>query len=140
MKLILISTIAFLIFTAPVFSELTVKDLEKIRSIVKESEDRMKEIIKESEGRVKEHVDLKIKNVTDKVEEMDKRLNLISNFVIALIALIILTVSLPQIIMAWRERGQKAQAEKIEKLEAQIGMIIERINVEEPLKKKESGP
>ncbi|MDE0425326.1 MAG: hypothetical protein OXN25_10685 [Candidatus Poribacteria bacterium] len=140
MKLILISTIAFLIFTAPVFSELTVKDLEKIRSIVKESEDRMKEIIKESEGRVKEHVDLKIKNVTDKVEEMDKRLNLISNFVIALIALIILTVSLPQIIMAWRERGQKAQAEKIEKLEAQIGMIIERINVEEPLRKKESGP
>ena len=92
MKLILISTTAFLIFTAPVFSELTVKDLEKVRSIVKESEDG-----------VKEHVDLKIKNVTDKVEEMDKRLSLISNFVIALIALIILTVNIPQIIMAWRE-------------------------------------
>lgn len=122
MKLILISTIAFLIFTAPVFSELTVKDLEKIRSIVKESEDG-----------VKEHVDLKIKNITDKVEEMDKRLNLISNFVIALIALIILTVSLPQIIMAWRERGQKAQTEKIEKLEAQIGMIVERMNAGEPI-------
>ena len=136
MKLILISTIAFLIFTAPVFSELTVKDLEKIRSIVKESEDRMKEIVKESEGRVKEHVDLKIKNITDKVEEMDKRLNLVSNFVIALIALIILTVSLPQIIMAWRERGQKAQAEKIEKLEAQIGMIIERINAGESVSKE----
>ena len=92
----LISTIVFLIFTVPVFSELTVKDLEKIRSIVKESEDG-----------VKEHVDLKIKNITDKVEEMDKRLNLISNFVIALIALIILTVSLPQIIMAWRKEVKK---------------------------------
>lgn len=125
MKLILISTIAFLIFTAPVFSELTVKDLEKVRSIVKESEDG-----------VKEHVNLKIKNVTDKVEEMDKRLSLISNFVIALIALIILTVSIPQIIMAWRERGQKAQAEKIEKLEMQIGMIVEQMNAGEPIQKE----
>ena len=125
MKLILFSTAAFLIFTVPVFSELTVKDLEKIRSIIKESEDS-----------VKEHVDLKIKNVADKVEEMDKRLSLISNFVIALIALIVLTVSIPQIIMAWRERGQKAQAEKIEKLEAQLGMIIERINAGEPITKE----
>lgn len=125
MKLILTSTIAFLIFTAPVFSELTVKDLEKVRSIVKESEDG-----------VKEHVNLKIKNVTDKVEEMDKRLSLISNFVIALIALIILTVSIPQIIMAWRERGQKAQAEKIEKLEMQIGMIVEQMNAGEPIQKE----
>ena len=115
MKLILISTTAFLIFTAPIFSELTVKDLEKIRSIVKESEDS-----------VKGHVDLKIKNVSDKVDEMDKRLNLISNLVIALVALIILAVGVPQIIMAWRERGQKAQAEKIERLEEQIEKLLNR--------------
>ena len=100
MKLILISTTAFLIFTIPVFSELTVEDLEKIRTI-----------IKESEGRVKEHVNLKIKNVSDKVDEMDKRLNLISNLVIALVALVILAVGVSQIIMGWRERGQKAQME-----------------------------
>lgn len=125
MKLILISTIVFLILTAPVFSELAVKDLEKIRSIVKEAEDG-----------VKEHVDLKIKNVTGKVEEMDKRLSLISNFVIALIALISLTVSIPQIIIAWRERGQKAQAEEIEKLEAQIGRIVEQMKAGEPIHKE----
>lgn len=105
MKLILISTTAFLIFTIPVFSELTVEDLEKIRTI-----------IKESEGRVKEHVNLKIKNVSDKVDEMDKRLNLISNLVIALVALVILAVGVPQILMGWRERGQKAQTERIERL------------------------
>ena len=52
MKLILISITAFLIFATPVFSELTVEDLEKIRSIVKESEDRLKEDLKESENRV----------------------------------------------------------------------------------------
>ena len=77
MKLILISITAFLIFTVPVFSELTVEDLEKIRSIVKESEDRMKEYVKESEAGVKEYMDIKIKSVGDKVDEMDKRLNLI---------------------------------------------------------------
>ena len=36
MKLILIVAITFLIFTVPVFSELTTEDLEKIRSIVKD--------------------------------------------------------------------------------------------------------
>ena len=90
MKLVLIATIAFLILTPSVFSELTVEDIEKIRSIVKESEDR-----------VKEHVDLKIKNVSDKVDEMDKRLNQTWSLVIALIALIVIAVGIPQIIMAY---------------------------------------
>ncbi len=119
MKLILISTTAFFIFITPVFSELSVDDLDKIRSIVKESEER-----------VKEHVDLKIKNVNDKVNEMDKRLNLISNLVIALVALVILAVGVPQIVMAWRERGQKAQTERIERLEEQISIIAERFGAE----------
>lgn len=116
MKLILISTTAFFIFTTPVFSELSVDDLDKIRSIVKESE-----------ARVKEHVDLKTKNVNDKIDEMDKRLNLISNLVIALVALVILAVGVPQIVMAWREKGQKVQTERIERLEEQIGIIAERV-------------
>ena len=50
--------------------------------------------------------------------------------------MIILTVSIPQIIMAWREGGQKAQAEKIEKLEMQIGMIVEQMNAGEPIQKE----
>ena len=91
MKLILISITAFLIFAAPVFSELTVEDLEKIRSIVKESEDRLKEDLKASEKRLTEHID-------GKVEEMDKRLNIIFGFVIALISLIVVVIGVPQII------------------------------------------
>lgn len=115
MKLILISITMFLILTAPVFSELTVDDLDKIRSIVEKSEDNMKE-----------HVD-------DKVKEIDKRLNLIFGFVIALISLIALVVGIPQIIMAWRGKEQKIQAEKIEKLEQQIGTIVEQINAGNPI-------
>ena len=100
MKLILISTIAFLILTPTVFSELTVEDIEKIRSLIKESEDRVKTDIKESEARLKEHVDLKIQSVSIKVDEMDKRLNQTWGLVIALIALVVIAVGIPQITIA----------------------------------------
>lgn len=131
MKLILISIIAFLIFTIPVFSELTVQDLEKIRSIVKESEDGLREEIKKSEDglreeikksedRLKEHIDFK-------VSEMDKRLNMIFGFVIALISLIVVVVGIPQIIMVWRGRGERTQAEQIQELRQEIETLKQHI-------------
>ena len=134
MRLILISTTAFLIFTAPVFSELTVQDLEKIRSIVKESEDGLREEIKkseeglkkdienvrsmvtESEARLKEHIDFK-------VSEMDKRLNMVFGFVVALISLIVVVVGIPQVIMVWRGRRERTQAEEIQELRREIEML-----------------
>lgn len=120
MKLILISIIAFLIFTIPVFSELTVQDLEKIRSIVKESEDGLREEIKKSEDGLKEHIDFKI-------SEMDKRLNMIFGFVIALISLIVVVVGIPQIIMVWRGRGERTQAEQIQELRQEIETLKQHI-------------
>ncbi len=127
MKLILISTIAFLILTPIVFSELNVEDIEKIRSVVKESEDRMKTDIKESETRVKEHVDLKIEHVNVKIDEMDKRLNQTWGLVIALIALVVIAVGIPQIIIAWRANDQKSQAAKIEDLQQKIEELQRKI-------------
>lgn len=135
MKIILISITAFLIFAAPVFSELTVTDLEKIRSIVKESEDRLKEDLKASEERLKE--DLKasekrlkedietsekrlMQHVADKFGEVDKRLNIIFGFVIALITLIVVVVGVPQIIMAWRGKEDRTQKEQIQELRQEI--------------------
>ncbi len=113
MKLILISITAFLIFAAPVFSELTVTDLEKIRSIVKESEDRLKEDLKASEERLTQHV-------ADKFGEVDKRLNIIFGFVIALITPIVVVVGVPQIIMAWRGKEDRTQKEQIQELRQEI--------------------
>ena len=135
MKLILIAITTFLIFAAPVFSELTVEDLEKIRSIVKESEDRLKEDLKASEDRLKE--DLKasekrlkedietserrlMQHVADKFGEVDKRLNIIFGFVIALISLIVVVVGVPQIIMAWRGREEQTQKQQIQELREEI--------------------
>ena len=120
MKLILISITAFLIFAAPVFSELTVEDLEKIRSIVKESEDRLKEDLKASEKRLAEHID-------GKVEEMDKRLNIIFGFVIALISLIVVVIGVPQIIMVWRGREERTQKEQIQELKQEIEALKQHI-------------
>ena len=142
MKLILICTTAFLIFTGPVFSELTVEDLEKIRSIVKESEDRLKEDLKESEARLKVDlkesetrlkVDLKEsetrlrEHIDGKVSEMDKRLNMIFGFVVALISLIVIVVGIPQIIMVWRGRGERTQADQIQELRQEIETLKQHI-------------
>ena len=116
MKLILISITVLLIFAAPAFSELTGTDLEKIRSIVKESEDRLKEDLKESEKHLREHID-------GKIEEMDKRLNMIFGFVIALISFIVVVVGIPQIIMVWRSSEGRTQKEEIQELRQEIEML-----------------
>ncbi len=120
MKLILISITAFLIFAAPVFSELTVKDLEKIRSIITDSEDRLREDLKASEDRVMKHV-------ADKFSEIDKRLNIIFGFVIALISLIVVVVGIPQIIMAWRGKEDRTQKEQIQELRQEIETLKQHI-------------
>ena len=120
MELILISITAFLILAAPVFSELTVEDLEKIRSIVKESEDRLKEDLQASEGRVMIHV-------ADKFGEVDKRLNIIFGFVIGLISLIVVVVGIPQIIMAWRGKEDRTQKEQIQELKQEIEALKQHI-------------
>ena len=131
MKLILISITAFLIFAAPVFSELTVKDLEKIRSIIKESEDRLREDLKASEERLKEGLkaseDRVMKHVADKFSEIDKRLNIIFGFVIALISLIVVVVGIPQIIMAWRGKEDRTQKEQIQELRQEIETLKQHI-------------
>ena len=116
MKLILISIITFLILTPTVFSELTVEDIEKIGSLIRASEDRLKE-----------HVNLKIENVSNKVDEMDKRLNQTWGLVVALIALVVLAVGIPQIIIAWRASDQKSQAAKIEELQQKMEELQRKI-------------
>ena len=120
MKLILISITALLIFAAPVFSELTVEDLEKIRSIVKESEERLKEDLKATEERVMNHV-------ADKFGAVDKRLNLIFGFVIALISLTVVVVGIPQIIIAWRGKEDRTQKEQIQELRQEIETLKQHI-------------
>ena len=98
MKTILLFSILFCVIAMPAISELTVEDIEKIDAK-----------IKESETRIKEYIDTKN-------ESIDKRLSLVTTLIGGLIALIVLAVSIPQILMAWRGRKDRTQEKQIEEL------------------------
>ena len=108
MKLMMILSAALLLFAAPVCSELTPADIDKIRLIVKEeieqavtaSETRMSKSIEASETRIKDQVVLEISKVNGTIAEMDKRLSYIFTLVIALIAFIAVVIGVPQILVA----------------------------------------
>ena len=124
MKSILFFSVAFFVIASPVFGELTPQDLDKIRLIVKEeisaSEARMRAEIAKSEKRMKEYVDIKFDSVNIKFDSIDERLILVVGFVSALIILIVATVGIPQMIMAWRGKNERSQDKKIEELSREI--------------------
>ena len=124
MKLIVILSAALLLFTAPAFSELTVEDIEKIRSIVKEettaSETRVKEYISQEIAKVNIKIEEMDKRLTGEIKTLDKRLDQHFMLVLALIAFIAVVIGVPQIIVAMQGKNQRAQDEKIEAQQKQI--------------------
>lgn len=126
--------LTFLVIIPPVFGELTSQDLDKIRLIVKEevaasearlraeianSEKRLRTEIADSETRMKQYVDIKFEGV-------DERLTLVVGFVSALIILIVVTVGIPQIIMAWRGKNDRDQNRRIEELAREIEILKQK--------------
>ena len=96
-----VTILALLLFASSAYGELTRED---IRTIVKEENAAL-------EKRVKEYIDLKIDALDQKVDALNKSLNGriddIRSIMIALIALVTAAIAVPQIIMAYKERGQK---------------------------------
>ena len=149
MKLILILSAGLLLFTVPAFSELTVEDLEKIRSIVKEEVDPVKEEIAKSETRLKAEIvavkeegaksETRLKEeivvsekrmkeyINVKISEMDKRLNNIFTVVLGLGTFIAAVVGIPQLVVAMQRKDQRAQDEKIEAQQKQIEALQQAI-------------
>ena len=111
----IIAILSLLLFlTTPVFGELTKEDL---RTIIKEEvRPIIKEEITASEKRTREYIDLKIETVNTKIDALDKRIGDMRILVIALIALITAAIAIPQIISAYKERGQKEMQTQIEQL------------------------
>ena len=99
MKTILLFSILFCVIAMPLHAELSESDLNQIRLIV---DDVVKKEITASEKRMKEHIDIKI-------ESLEKRFNLVVGFVSALMALIVITVGIRQIIIAWQSRKNRNQ-------------------------------
>ena len=137
MKPILFFSLAFFAVTSPVRGALTSQDLDKIRLIVKDevaaSEKRLRAEIATSETRMKDYVDTKFDGVNTKFdgvntkfEELDKRITLIVGFISALIILVVVTVGIPQIIMAWRGKNERSQDRKIEELAREIEALKQK--------------
>ena len=143
-KTFIFLSILFCALAVPALAELTDADLDKIRLIVK---DEVKREIVSSETRMKEYINIKIAGVEKRIEGVEKRvadvekrvadvekriegvdqgITLLTNFVFALIALIVAAIAIPQIILTWRSSKNREQEkinqelrEEIEKLKQQ---------------------
>ncbi len=123
--------VGILFLTLPAFSELSDADLQRIKEIVKlevtESELRIQSEIKteiktainESKTDITEYIDTKLKGVDD-------RLNLMSAFLVAIMAIILAAIVIPQVINAIKQRGQEDLQTEIKKLRAEIIAIKQR--------------
>ena len=114
----IVTILSLLLLASPAFGELTKEDL---RTIIKEE---VRPIIKEevtaSEKRTREYIDLKVETINTKIDALDKRIGDMRILVIALIALITAAIAIPQIIIAYKERGQKEMQTQIEQLRQKI--------------------
>ena len=126
MKYIFALSILFCTVTIPALSELTVQDLDKIRSIVKTSEQELKEEIADAEKRTKDYISQEIKTINVKIAETDKRLNQIFWWVISLMGLIALAIAAPQALIAWQNRKDRLLEKQVETLTREIETLKQR--------------
>lgn len=103
MKTILVLSIFFWAIALPTFAALTDADLDKIRLIVKE------EIEKEIKP-----VKADISTLKTEVASLNGRVNGIEKMMTWLMVLIVVAVGLPQVVIAWRSRKDRALEKQIE--------------------------
>ena len=120
MKIITILLAGVLLISTQVFADLSVSDLEKIESIVKDSEARMKENVSGEIEKVNTRITEMDKRLTIQIGAVDTQVGRNFNLVLCLIALIAVAVGLPQIITAWQ--GQML-TKKYEALKQEIEML-----------------
>ena len=104
--------------SAPVFAELSVEDLEKIRQIVNETEVRLGKRIDDVEVRlgkrideVKKELDTGIENQGKRITDLRDRINFQGHLIIALIVAIIAFVAVPMGIIVYQYNRNRDQQE-----------------------------
>ena len=121
----IVTILLLLLLVSPAFGELTKEDL---RTIIKEENAAL-------EKRMKEYIDLKIdgvekslnaridgveKSLNAKIGALDKRMDNMWRLMMGLFGLVAATIAIPQIIIAYRDRGRKEMQSQIDQLRAQI--------------------
>ncbi len=128
----IVTILSLLLFASSAYAELTKEDL---RTIVKEENAA-------SEKRVKEYIDLKIdaldqklsakidgveKDLNTRIDAVEKSLGRVWLMIAALIGLITATIAIPQIIIAYRDRGQKEMESSQQAMQTQIDQLRAQI-------------
>ncbi len=141
MKLCLLLILTLLLLSTPAFGELTNADLDKISTMLKESEARMKEYVSQEIAKVNlridaldnrltgeiRSVDKRFDDMNKRLDDMNKRLDNQFTLILALFAFLAVVIGIPQILVALQRRHQRAQDEKIEAQQQQIETLIAEI-------------
>ena len=126
MKTILVLSILFCAIALPALGELTDADLDKIRLIVKESENSLKEHtkseIESSETRMKSYVDAK-------VDSLKTPIAWLIGILIAISTLIGLPLAILTIFLGWRSIKDDTQEKQIEVLTREIEVLKQQRTV-----------
>ena len=97
-----------LFLVTPVWSDLTVEDLDKIDKIIQQSEKRMKD-----------HVTQEREKLDIKIQAVDKLVDRNFYFLVGLIALIAVAVGVPQILLTLRDKKYDNLLREVERLKQQ---------------------
>ena len=123
MKTIFLFLILFCAIAMPTLAELTEADLNKIRLIIKESENSLKEHtkseIESSETRMKLYVDAKIESVKTPVTWL-------IGILVAMIAIIGLPLAILTIFLGWRSVKDNSQEKINQELREEIETLKQR--------------
>ena len=110
MKIVLLFSIAFWVIVPPTLAELTVRDLEKIRSIIKEEvADEIAPIKTEIASMKIEIASVKdeVSSLKENVASLNGRVGGIEKQMTWLMGVIIVVVGVPQIIVVWLSRKDR---------------------------------
>ena len=119
MKSIRFLPILFCAIAFPAFAELTPQDLDKIRLIVKEE---VKAELTTVHTKI-EALDTRLQIVEQSVSWVRGKLDSLDKRIHWLMALIVVAVGIPQVIIAWRSRKDRAQEKQIEELIRDIEIL-----------------
>ena len=117
----LIITVVLCSSSMPVFGELSVEDLEKIREIVNETEVRLGKRIDEVEVRLEKRITSESEAQGKRITDLRDRIDFQGHLIIALIVAIIGFVAVPLSFLVYQYNKQREQQrEEIETLRRRI--------------------
>ena len=130
MKRGLLFSIVFWAIASPALAELTVQDLEKIRSIIKEEiADEIAPIKTEISSMKTEISSVKenVASLKESVASLNGRVGGIEKQMTWLMGVIIVVVGVPQVIVVWLSRKDREQAKRIEELAQEVETLKQQI-------------